>query len=114
MAILNTALSPINRLLRRPVVEEITGKSRSTLYRDIKKGSFIKPVSIGGDRVAWPQNEIEAINQARIAGKSDEDIKQLVIELEAARGGTNPAQVNVPVNKVTPISSWDSGLAGVR
>ena len=85
MAMPSTALPTLNSLLRRPLVEHLTGKSRSTTYRDIQKGLMTKPVQIGGDRVAWPQNEIIAINQARIAGKSDADIKLLVIELEAAR-----------------------------
>ena len=74
-------------LIRRPAVESLTGYTRSTIYRNISRGLFVKPVSIGGDRVAWPANEIEAINRARIAGKSDDDIKTLVSELEAARGG---------------------------
>lgn len=87
MSTANPILSTINPLLRRPIVEQATGDSRSTIYRKIKRGLFSKPVSIGGDRVAWPQNEIVAINQARIAGKSDAEIKQLVIELEAARMG---------------------------
>jgi prophage regulatory protein len=87
MAMTSTALSYINTLYRRPTVEQAIGKSRSTIYREIQKGLFTKPVSIGGDRVAWPANEIQAINQARIAGKSDADIKLLVIELEALRGG---------------------------
>ena len=82
----NSTLPSINPLYRRPVVEQATGKSRSTIYREIQKGLFTKPVNIGGERVAWPANEIQAINQARIAGKSDDDIKLLVIELEALRG----------------------------
>lgn len=73
-------------LLRRTAVEQITGYSRSTIYRKIKCGLFSRPISIGGDRVAWPQSEVEALNKARIAGKSDAEIKQLVVELEAARG----------------------------
>jgi len=85
MAMPSTVLPNINPLLRRPVVEQATGNSRSTIYRNIQKGLLTSPVQIGGDRVAWPQNEIVALNQARIAGKSDEEIKQLVIELEAAR-----------------------------
>ena len=85
MAMTSTALPSINPLYRRPVVEQAMGKTRSTLYRDIKKGVLTKPVSIGGDRVAWPANEIQAINQARIAGKSDDEIMALVIELEALR-----------------------------
>ncbi len=87
MAMKSNALPYINTLYRRSTVEQAIGKSRSTIYREIQKGLFTKPVSIGGDRVAWPANEIQAINQARIAGKSDADIKLLVIELEALRGG---------------------------
>jgi prophage regulatory protein len=81
----NSILPVINPLLRRPVVERATGYSRSTIYREIKKGLFTKPVEIGGTRVAWPASEIEALNKARISGKTDEEIKTLVIKLEAAR-----------------------------
>lgn len=80
-----TASPIINSLCRRSIVEQATGESRSTIYRKIQKGLFTKPVQIGGDRVAWPQNEVQAIINARIAGKSDDEIKALVIELEAAR-----------------------------
>ncbi|MCK9622255.1 MAG: AlpA family phage regulatory protein [Methylobacter sp.] len=83
----STILPALNPLLRRPIVEQATGDSRSTLYRKIQKGLFTRPVRIGGERVAWPSNEVQAINQARIAGKSDEEIKALVIELEVARAG---------------------------
>lgn len=82
-AILTPAINP---LYRRHIVEQVTGDSRTTIYRKIKAGLFTKPVSIGGERVAWPANEIEAINRARIAGKSDAEIKALVAQLEAARG----------------------------
>ncbi|WP_019867636.1 helix-turn-helix transcriptional regulator [Methylovulum miyakonense] len=85
MATQNQVLPVLNPLYRRPIVEQATGDSRSTIYRKIKNGLFTKPVPIGGERVAWPANEVAAINQARIAGKSDEEIKQLVVELEAAR-----------------------------
>lgn len=83
---MTSAIIPIiYPLLRRPVVEQATGDSRSTIYRKIQRGLFTKPVQIGGERVAWPANEVQAINQARIAGKSDAEIKTLVIELESAR-----------------------------
>ena len=77
---------PINQLLRRPVVEAATGLSRSTIYRNIKKHLFTKPICLGGGRVAWPQTEVAALNQARIAGKSDDEIMALVFKLEALRG----------------------------
>ncbi|MGZ8943015.1 MAG: helix-turn-helix transcriptional regulator [Methylobacter sp.] len=78
-------------ILRRPAIEQSTGDSRSTIYRKIERGLFPKPVCIGRDKnghtaqVGWPAHEVAAINQARIAGKSDEEIKRLVAELEAAR-----------------------------
>ncbi len=74
-----------HQLIRLPAVKQLTGKSRSTLYRDIQRGLFTKPVKIGGDSSAWPVSETEAINKARIAGKSDDEIKALVIQLETAR-----------------------------
>ncbi|MDO9046921.1 MAG: AlpA family phage regulatory protein [Methylobacter sp.] len=85
MAMTSAVLPALNPLLRRPIVEQATGNSRSTIYRNIQKGLFTRPVEIGGERVAWPANEVEAINKARIAGKSDDEIKTLVLELEAAR-----------------------------
>ncbi|MGZ5052691.1 MAG: helix-turn-helix transcriptional regulator [Methylobacter sp.] len=87
MATEPAVLPIINPMLRRPIVEQVTGDSRTTIYRKIKKGTFTKPVPIGGDRVAWPANEVNAINQARIAGKSEDEIRKLVIQLEAARTG---------------------------
>jgi prophage regulatory protein len=86
MASSNTILPIINPLLRRPLVQQATGESRATIYRKIKNGLFTRPIEIGGTRVAWPANEVQAIINARIAGKSEEEIKALVIKLEAARG----------------------------
>lgn len=86
------AIVPINPLYRRPVVEQATGFSRSTLYLRIKNGLFTKPVVIGTDKrgkasqVAWPCDEVQQIINARIAGKTDAEIKLLVCKLEAARG----------------------------
>lgn len=37
----------------------ITGKSRSSVYRDIKAGIFPAPVQIGRRAVAWRSTDIE-------------------------------------------------------
>lgn len=85
----------IKSFMRRQIVEAATGKSRSTIYRDIKLGIFPKPVPIGVNKnggacaVAWITDEIAAYNQARIAGKSEQEIKELVAELEVARTTQN-------------------------
>ena len=72
-------------ILRLPAVKARTGRSRSSTYADIKSGLFVSPVSIGARAVGFPESEVEAINAARIAGKSDDEIRSLVVKLEAAR-----------------------------
>lgn len=82
-----TALQSIPQLLRRKAIESATGTARSTIYRRIKQGLFPQPVDLGGGIVGWPADEVAAINSARIAGKSDVEIKQLVSALMSARKG---------------------------
>jgi len=72
-------------ILRLPVTLERRGRSRSSHYADIKNGLFVKPVQIGLRAVGTPEDEVDALNAARIAGKSDEEIRALVVKLEAAR-----------------------------
>ncbi len=76
-----------NFIMRRTTVKEVTGLANSTLYLRIQQGLFTKPVAIGLRAVGWPASEVVAINAARIAGKSNEDIKDLVKQLEADRKG---------------------------
>jgi prophage regulatory protein len=79
-------MSLLRTLLRRTDVTAHTGESRSTLYARIAEGLFPKPVTLGGGHaVAWPADEVAAIINARIAGKSDEEIKTLVKALQQAR-----------------------------
>ena len=47
-----------DRLLRRSSVEEITGLSKSTIYRLVAQGLFPRPILIGSRAVAWPQSAI--------------------------------------------------------
>jgi prophage regulatory protein len=75
----------INRILRGSAVDHETGDSRSTRYDRIKKRLFPTAVKLGPRSVGWPESEVAAINAARIAGKSDEQIRALVLKLEAAR-----------------------------
>jgi len=73
-------------ILRLPQVKYQTGLSRSTLYLRIDAGTFPKQIDLGGGRaVGWPDYEVDAINAARIAGWSDDEIRTLVKELFYAR-----------------------------
>lgn len=75
----------MNNLLRLPAVMERTGLARPTVYLRAKQGLFPRPVKLGSRMAAWPENEVAAINAARIAGKSDDEIRQLVVRLERER-----------------------------
>lgn len=59
--------SPIDRLLRRPEVESVTGLSRAGIYQKMAQGQFPRPINIGRRAVAWPQSAIDAWIQARKA-----------------------------------------------
>ena len=70
---------------RLRAVLQARGRSRSSHYLDIQQGLFTSPVQIGARAVGWPSSEVEAINSARIAGNSDDEIRKLVTKLEADR-----------------------------
>lgn len=72
-------------ILRMPAVKSESGLSRSTLYLRISQGLWTRPVSLGPRAVGWPSDEVEALNAARIAGRTDEEVRDLVQELETAR-----------------------------
>lgn len=73
-------------ILRMPAVKLETGhKSHASIYEAIKVGLFTKPVPIGQRSVGWPDYEVVAINAARIAGKSEAEIRELVNRLHAKR-----------------------------
>lgn len=68
-----------------PAVIAVTGPSRSTIYLRVSQGLWPQPVKLGARAIGWPSSEIMAINAARIAGLSDDEIRALVIKLEFAR-----------------------------
>ncbi len=72
-------------ILRRKQVEMRTGNPRSTLYDKISKGLFTKPISLGKRSKGWPDYDVDELVAASIAGKSEEEIRQLVIKLTAIR-----------------------------
>lgn len=63
------------------------GVSEATLYRMISARLLPKPVRITVRAVGWPQSELAILERARAAGKSDDEIRSLVDDLEAQRQG---------------------------
>ncbi len=74
------------RFLRSPEVAARMGRARSTRYVDIENGLMTRGIPIGRRSVGWPAHEVDAINAARIAGKTDYEIRALVNRLKADRG----------------------------
>lgn len=75
----------MKQILRLPAVKSLTGLSRSTTYLRISQGLWPKSFNLGARAVGFPADECEAVIAARIAGKSNDEIRALVTKLEAAR-----------------------------
>ena len=48
----------IDKILRRPAVQQATGLSRASLYEAMARGEFPSAIRIGKRAVGWPQSEV--------------------------------------------------------
>ena len=60
------------RFLRLHAVKEITGKSRSTIYADMKEGAFPQNFKVGPNSAVWRESDVrqwmaEQLKKAGIA-----------------------------------------------
>ncbi len=60
-------------------------RSNASIYNLIRDGLWTKPVLIGLRSVGWPDDEIRALCAARIAGKTEGEIRELVNRLHTQR-----------------------------
>ena len=74
-----------NRLVREKERRVLTGVPTSSWYSLIANGLAMPGVRIGRYAVAWPEQELLTLNAARIAGRSDDEVRQLVKRLVAQR-----------------------------
>jgi prophage regulatory protein len=72
-------------ILRMPAVKTESGLSRSTIYLRVSQRLWTKPVPLGARAVGWPSDEVEALNAAPHCRKTDDEIRDIVATLEAAR-----------------------------
>lgn len=59
----------LDKILRRPEVEQCTGLSRSAIYLNMDRGAFPKSIPLGAKSVGWLESEIKAWQEARIAAR---------------------------------------------
>ena len=64
---------------------ETGDRSNTSIYNAIRAGLFTRLVAIGQRSKAWPDYEVRAIVRARIAGQSNDEIRELVNRLHAKR-----------------------------
>lgn len=81
-------------ILRLPQVMALTGLSRSSIYKYIADRSFPRPFRLGPRAVGFSAAAIEAWMAARIAGSSDQDIRELVAQMEVNRNPSATAANN--------------------
>lgn len=60
-------------------------RSNASIYNLIRDGLWTKPVPIGQRSVGWPDDEVRALCAARIAGKTDNEVRALVNRLHSKR-----------------------------
>lgn len=73
------------RFSRLPDVCERLRIGRTTVYRWGQEGRFPRPVRLGANTAAWPDDEIDAVLAARAAGADDAAVRALVARLHAER-----------------------------
>ena len=75
------------KIVKQPSLLEQFSFSKSTLFSQIKQGLMPKAIPLGDRAVGYLQHELDAVLSARIAGQSNEQIKELVKSLVAKRKG---------------------------
>ena len=76
------------RLYRIDEIMHLAGfKTKQTVYNWMRNEIFPRQFKWGERAVRWPANEVHAVMDARRAGKSTEEIMELVRQLYARRTG---------------------------
>ena len=75
---------------RIPAVLEQRGDGRSSLYLDIQRGIWTRPVRLGRSS-AWPRHEVQALICARIAAATTDQLRELVQDLYQRRSAMMPS-----------------------
>lgn len=75
-----------NRFLRLPEILTLNGNGKAKQYGLIQRGLYPPPAKYGKTSV-WPEREDEIVRAAIISGKSDDELREIVKELMAARAG---------------------------
>ena len=82
------AARPERLISGRDVRSRLAIRSTNTVRDHVRRGVLTPPIKLSPGPTTpsvWPEREIDAIVEARIAGKSEDDLRSLVAKLEAER-----------------------------
>lgn len=78
-------MQPSISILKQSEVLEITRQSATTLWRQVKAGTFTPPIQIGTKATGYIKDEVNAVLSARSIGMPERELKALVKRLVAQR-----------------------------
>jgi hypothetical protein len=78
-------MADVLRVFLRPDANVYCGHSRSKEVRLVKAGTWPKPMRPGPYTFCWFQFELDTMNAATARGATDEQLRKLAREIEAAR-----------------------------
>ena len=94
-----------HRFLRLPEVKQRVGLSRSSIYLRITQGTFVTPIRLGPNSVAWLEEDIDRWMAERMAGadkRSDEPAEMPAEQRKAAADPILRAEVRVGLTPRAP------------
>lgn len=85
--------------------------SDSGIYANVELGLITKPVKISIRASGWPDDELDEIIDARIAGASNDEIKALVAELHDRRKAGKVEEFAERENSFLPVGKCSPRLS---
>lgn len=77
--------SPTPRIMRAPEYRRQLAMTKSGEYRARHAGLLPPPLQLGPRSIGLPAHEVDIITAARIAGTGDDELREIVSRLVAAR-----------------------------
>ena len=86
----------VHNILRLAEVAHRRRVSKSTVYADIRQGLWPTLVAFGPRTRGQPEHEVDELIAARVAGRSDDEIRLLVQRLVEARKSADQGEEKRP------------------
>lgn len=93
----------IIKFIRLRELLKFSSMARSTIYLRISENLWPRPVKLGERISGWPEYEIAELQAAQLAGKNKAEIRKLVDQIHAARGGQAEPPTVIEAHRNSPL-----------